>query len=204
MILLSGSLPACLSVAIDSTLKKGEGPQFQRFVNDVASHINDYERYFGSYFSVYDQKASGVDAGSATTGAYVVRTLNTESPGNQIDVKLSGNGFTLPAGTWFIQASAPGNRVDRHKIKLKNTTTTSTADSIKYPVIGSSEFSSSSSWFAQTNSILSGIVSITEETVFTLLHGFQTAYSGSGLGLASNFGGNEHEIYARVTGWRLK
>lgn len=65
-----------------------------------------------------DQKAQNTDGGTFTNGAWRVRDL-TEIEGNLFNgVVLASNQFTIPAGTWLIEWSAPAYEVGQHQTRL--------------------------------------------------------------------------------------
>jgi len=76
---------------------------------------------------VTDQKASGVNGGDFTSGAWRTRDLNTLDDPDSIVSSLSANSFNLTTGTYFIEWSAPAASVDMHQTRLINTT-----DSLTY------------------------------------------------------------------------
>lgn len=79
---------------------------------------------FASYAVICDQKTLGTDGGTFTAGAWRTRDLNTELIDADGIVSISSNQFTLQAGTYFVEASAPAYKVDRHMIKLYQTSGT--------------------------------------------------------------------------------
>jgi hypothetical protein len=145
--------------------------------------------------TISDVKASGGDGGTATSGSYQTRTLNTLSDPLGIVTSLSSNQFTLPAGTYHVEANAPGYAVGRHKIKLRNVTDGSDA------IIGSSENSTPAA-AVQTRSHLNGIVTITSSKTFELQHRVNTTAGTNGFGVSSVFG--DSETYSIVKIRRLK
>ena len=86
-------------------------------------------------FHVRDEKASNVDGGTFTSGAYRTRDLNTTKANDIEGASISANQIILPAGTYYMEASAPAFRVERHKTKLRNITDGSDT------LIGTAEFS---------------------------------------------------------------
>ena len=66
------------------------------------------------YWNIVDQKANGTNAGSFTSGAWRTRDLNTTIGNNTITgSSLSSNQFTLPSGTYRINASSPAYGVNQ-------------------------------------------------------------------------------------------
>ena len=102
---------------------------------------------------VQDQKASGSPGGTSAAASYQTRTLNTVVTNEINGSSLASNQVTLPAGTYYFEASAPGRDASLHKVKLQNITDASV---IK---IGSSEYSSNLDNI-NTRSFVSGNFSI--------------------------------------------
>lgn len=65
-----------------------------------------------------DQKASGTDGGTFTSGAWQTRDLNTEVCDTGGHCSLAGNQFTLADGVYRIWVTAPAHRVDQHQLRL--------------------------------------------------------------------------------------
>jgi len=134
-----------------------------------------------------DVQASGVDGGDFTQNAWQTRVLGVTSGDTGI-VSLSTNQFTLQAGTYHIEASAPAYGVNQHKCKLRNITD-STDD-----IIGSSEQPSSGG--ISTCSFLSGAIVLAGEKIFELQHRCLSTRNGNGFGKKSTFGVDE--VYSQV------
>jgi hypothetical protein len=142
---------------------------------------------------IQDQKANGAQGGTFTNGAWRTRTLNTEIT-DEIGSTLSSNQFTLPSGTYFILARAPGRSVDAHKAKLANISDGTDV------LIGSNSYSDSSVT-TQTDSVISGRFTISSTKIFEIQHRCQTTVATHGFGIDNNFGINE--IYTDVKIWKV-
>ena len=77
---------------------------------------------FTAYAVIADQKTSGTDGGTFTSGAWRTRDLNTEVTDVDNIVSISSNQFTLQAGTYLIKARATAYDCDRHQLRLRNIT----------------------------------------------------------------------------------
>ena len=77
---------------------------------------------FASYAIIGDQKSAGTEGGTFTSGAWQTRDLNTEISDPDGIISISSNQFTLAAGTYLVNASAPAHKVNGHQIRLYNTT----------------------------------------------------------------------------------
>lgn len=143
------------------------------------------------YISIQDQKTSGTAAGTATSGSWQTRVLQTiaSDTGSNV-VSLASNLFTLSAGTYRIRASAPAFGVNSHQIRLQNTTLAATI------LTGSSEFSFQTSAFAQTRSALAGRFTVAAGQALAIQHQFQaTSVGTNGMGDPGSFG---TEVYTIV------
>jgi hypothetical protein len=137
---------------------------------------------------VKDVKASGTDGGTATSGSYQTRTLNTLE-GDSSFVSLSSNQFTLQPGTYQIEASAPTRQVQDNRIKLRNITDSSDT------IIGQNSRVASSVQDG-VNASLTGTFAITSAKVFEIQHRVSSTTATIGYGGACSFG--DSEIYTTV------
>lgn len=161
----------------------------------TASNLTGTGNSFGAQLlHVRDEKASGTSGGSATSGSYVTRTLQTTKTNEISGASLAANQITLPAGTYRIDASAPAYNVDGHQAILLNVTDATT------PVVGTAEHSFSSSG-ALTRSIVKGTFTIAGTKVFELRHHVTTSFASRGLGYETGYG--NVEVYAEVQIWKI-
>jgi hypothetical protein len=137
---------------------------------------------------IKDVKSEGTNGGTFNSGAWQTRDLNTTE--GDTFVSLSSNQFTLPAGTYDIEASAPAFRVASHQARLQNITEGSTA------ITGSTAYSGSSDNYALTSSFVLGRLTLDKETTFEIQHRCQSTQSTSGFGADNNFG--EDNTYTQV------
>jgi hypothetical protein len=141
-----------------------------------------------------DVKASGTAGGTSTTG-YQTRTLNTLVDPTGIVTSLVSNQFILPAGTFEITASAPARQSDAHRIRLRNITDSSTT------LLGSSELAGSGV-VSQSNSIISGQITLSSPKTFEIQHQTNTGRATDGFGAAGSSG--ESEVFTQVKIIRIK
>ena len=141
---------------------------------------------------VRDEKA-GANGGSCIAGNQV-RTLNTIITNEITGASLSSNRITLPAGTYYIDAQAPGFFCGRHRIFLYNYTDSSNI------IIGLQTFSQTSSGTDVNHSFLYGRFTISGQKEIELQHSTQIAKSSNGLGLNRTDGLTG--IFANVLIWR--
>lgn len=140
---------------------------------------------------IADIKASGTAGGTPTAAAQNTRTLNTIiSDPYGIITSLTANTITLQAGTYKVLASAPAYRSDRHQLRFRNTTDSTTA------ITGSSAYTATGDDSA-THSFIDGIFTITAAKAFQVTHYITSAVGGAnGLGIAATTG--EVETYAKI------
>lgn len=156
---------------------------------------------FGSkLLHVQDQKTSGTNGGDAGNNAWNVRDLSTPPLTNEITgASVASNQITLPAGTYYIEASAPAFYVYRHQLRLRTVGGTPTTI-----LTGTSEYSAVNT-SVHTRSFLTGRFTLGSSTTMELQHGTQTARLTNGLGVNSgqSLTGVAHEVYADVKIWKI-
>jgi len=108
-------------------------------------------------------------------------------------VSLNLDRISLPAGDYFVKASAPGFVTDGHRIKLRDIT--GAVDL----VIGTSE-ESAQGGFIMTRSLLNGRFTLAAQSVLELQHWVQTSFA---VGFGTGVGSGPHEVYADVLIWKL-
>lgn len=135
-----------------------------------------------------DQKSQNTAGGTFTSGADRTRTLNTEVSDLAGIVTLSSNQFTLGAGSYYVEWSAPAFAVSSHQSFLYNVTDSSEVKR------GTTELSGGAS-DPSTTSIGSAIVVISGSKAFEIRHRCFSTRATDGFGSASNFG---TEVYTRA------
>ena len=148
-----------------------------------------------------DQKPSNTNGGTFTSGAWRDRTLNSETD-PQSFVTLDGGNvyFSLAAGTYEIDWSAPATMVDKHQTRLMFATNTGFSSGVGY-VYGSSEYVDQNEDINAdcTRSFGTTVKTITETTYFKIQHRCSTTYSSTGFGTPNNFTGDSQvEVYTQV------
>lgn len=136
-----------------------------------------------------DEKATTTAGGTFTAGAWQTRDLNTEIDPDGI-VSLSSNQFTLGAGTYKIEASAPAFKVASHQIKLRDITNSLDV------VIGSSAYNNNSN-VIQTDSFINYVISPSGSTTYEIQHRCGVTSTTQGFGVPTSFGTTE--VYTIVT-----
>jgi hypothetical protein len=151
-------------------------------------------KFESALLHVRDEKASGTDGGTFTSGSFQTRTLNTSVTNEISGASLSSNQITLPSGTYFLYATAPAYGVDTHKLKFRNTTDSSDT------LIGNNQ-RIADALDAATTAHISGRFTIAAQKTFELQHRCNTTDSGDGFGVGANY--SIVEVYADVQIWKV-
>ena len=144
------------------------------------------------YIKLSDTKAANTAGGDFTSGAWRTRTLTTEDTDTGNHCSLASNQFTLAAGTYEIEAYAPAYNVQAHKIRLRNTSDSTT------PIEGTAAYAGKDSGGGgqdQTVSMLHGRFTIASSKTFEIQHQCQTTQATNGFGNPANM---DSEVYTVV------
>ena len=147
-------------------------------------------RGFATYAIICDEKAHNADGGTFTLGAFRTRDLNTEIADPDGIVSISSNQFTLGAGNYLIEASAPAYAVNRHIARLQNITDSTT---VQY---GQAQYTDAAN-FVYNSSVVVARVSITASKTFEIQHRSQSTQSSNGFGVQTAMSGVD-SIYTIV------
>ena len=147
-----------------------------------------------AYAHIADVKASNGAGGTFSPNAWRIRDLNTEISDADGIVSISSNQFTLIAGTYVINYTAPAYRVGSHVTRLYDVTGSSEL------VLGSTEYVSNSNNI-QTNSIGSFIHSPSSSNTYEIHHRCANQALTYGFGVNSNIANNH---YTTVIIYKLK
>ena len=185
----SGSIevdvPAAVSGGdISLTLPNGVGSANQYLANGSTAGELTFVTppgSFTSYAIICDQKAESTNGGTFTSGAWRTRDLNTEIADPDSIVSISSNQFTLGAGSYFIESSAPAYDVGRHQTRLYNATTSSVVQA------GTNAFASLGDKIYNSSIILAR-VTITSNTAFEIQHRSVHSGTSNGFGVNTTFG----------------
>ena len=145
--------------------------------------------YAKSVAVIADVKAYNVGGGAFTGGAWQTRDLNTELDDPENIVTIASNQFTLQAGTYLVEWSAPAIQVNRHRSRLQNITDSTTEAE------GTSEYTTSSNTITN-KSIGACIVTIVSAKAFEVQHYCDTTNS-NGFGINSNLS-SQNSVYTLV------
>lgn len=165
----------------------------------VASLASTAKAFQSQLFHVREAQASGTNGGTFTGGAWRTRTLNSTVVNQITSASLASNQITLPAGTYYIDATAPANMVGGHKAKLFNVTDSTDT------MTGSSEYSDSSGnnfdGYAVTRSRIVGQFTIAGAKTFEIRHISQVTRNTSGFGCDTTSGLSE--TFTEVLIWKV-
>jgi len=139
---------------------------------------------------IEDQKANNTPGGTSVTDVWTQRNLNTVLLNSISGASLASNRITLPAGTYFVEASAPAFESQRHKLKLYNY-----SDSTDI-LIGSSQHTYTTTNYIVTRSFVKGVFTLAAQKVVELRHRVAVGSAAQGFGVESNFG--VIEVYSQI------
>lgn len=147
-----------------------------------------------------DEKASGTEGGSFTSGSWQTRVLNTTSTNTISGASLSSNQITLPTGTYYVKFKAPAYACARHQTRLVSVSGASVS------IVGQTGFTNLPGGSDSADSVSSGdgvfTVPASSSTVIELQHQCATTRLTNGLGLGASFGVNN--VFGVVEIWRTK
>lgn len=139
---------------------------------------------------VREEQANGTNGGSSLTGNNV-RILNTVKSNTITGASLAGNQITLPAGTYYVNASSPAYASDgsarQHKLRFYNVTDASVA------IVGENEAYYN---YNSSRSRGTGTITIAGAKAFSLYDYISLAFATTGLGIAVSSG--DVEVYSDV------
>lgn len=139
----------------------------------------DFQENLG-FVIIQDQKSSGTNGGTFTSGAWQTRDLTVTVHRSIGGYSLAANQFTLPKGAYLIIATAPGHDVNGHAARLQNVTDGLT------PLSGSSEYVGSGDAVV-TKSVILGVFAVNAEKTFEIQHQCQTTRADVGFGVPTTF-----------------
>lgn len=146
--------------------------------------------------TISDVKATATAGGTFTSGAWQTRTLNTLVDGTGIVTSLASNQFTLPAGTYYVDAQAPAYIVNFHKAKLRNITDST---DVLLGTSSSSDGSASAGNGQTTLSIIQGEIVLSSPKVFEIQHQCTLTRATDGFGAVAGFSVSETYTTVKIT-----
>jgi hypothetical protein len=146
------------------------------------------------FLHVREEQPSGTAGGSSTASTWQQRVLNTVKTNGIPGASLAANQITLPAGTYYAEASAPCYAAAACKARLRNATNSATAvvgESVQFPAAAS----------VGGRMRVSGRFTLTASSALQLEQFVNSATATTGLGVPTNSG--EVEVYAEVKIWKI-
>jgi len=148
----------------------------------------------GNYIKLVDSKATGVDGGTFTSGAWRKRTVTEEvDEGNNVSV--SSSVIVLAPGTYRCMIHCPAVRAGLHQARLRNTTDGVTV------LVGTSE-QLGGTIDSSNRSFIVGTFTIATSKNLEIQHRCGTTRSADGFGRGNNFG--ENNIYTVAEFWKKR
>jgi hypothetical protein len=185
-------------IADNGTVTLGSSGDTFQTASGVLSRLGVFE---SQLLHVRDEK--GTTVGGGTSLAYdgsnyssgvQTRTLNTIKTNEITGASLSSNQITLPAGTYYIHSSVPGQKVGNSHHYLYNVTDTSNT-------LTSTTGGVPTSIGITLRSEIYGRFTINSSKVFEIKHFTRYAFSTFGLGEYNNIG-TFPSVYTEVKIWR--
>ena len=168
---------------VEFKLPQTDGSSGQAIVTDSSGNLSFANKgKFASYAVICDQKAQGTGGGTFTLGAWRTRDLNTEIADADGIVSISNNQFTLQAGTYLVNASAPARKVTTNQTALYNVTDSS------YTQYGTVEIAHIS-YIGGSRSVISARFTISSAKAFEIRHFSSHTQATNGFG--TNFGSSD-------------
>ena len=134
-----------------------------------------------------DTKSSGTAGGTFTNGAWRTRDLNTSQFNGITSASLSSNQISLPAGTYYVVATAPAFYTNEHQLRVQNITDSTTA------ILGSTT-GTGQQILNQVQATLSGSFTIAGTKTFELQHRAADTKADNGFGAGISWGDNIYSI----------
>lgn len=141
-------------------------------------------------FALFNEtQASNTAGGTATSGSWFKRVLNTTVTNGITGCTLTSSVISLPAGTYSVTVFAPNYRTDESQFRLQNTSDGTTI------IYGMSNNSRAGSSQVMTGTV-QGYFTLTATKNIELQNRVSTTFATFGLGLPVVFGGDE--VYASI------
>jgi hypothetical protein len=147
-----------------------------------------------AYVNIQDQKASSTAGGTATSGSWQTRTLNTITSDVSGLVVLASNQITMQPGTYTCLIRCPAISVAWHQARLQNISLGTTL------VLGGSSYCNSGASYAQTDSWVIGQFTLVSLAVLEVQHQVNTTRATDGWGVPTAWG---TEVYTVAQFWKI-
>jgi hypothetical protein len=143
-----------------------------------------------TYAIFNETQAAATNGGTFTAGSYVKRVLNTTLINTISGCSIASSVITLPAGTYNVYGFAPAYKVNVHKLRVQNTTASTTIAQ------GVNAYIGSGGDYAMTHSFVNTTFTLTGSTTIELQHRAQSTQTTNGFGVDGGAMGDE--IYAQI------
>ena len=144
-----------------------------------------------AFLHIQDQKTQGTSGGTFTSGAWRTRDLNTVLTNTITGASLAANQITLPAGKYYVEASAPAWYTGKHRARI--------ASGITQLILGFSAFNHTVN-ITNERAIVVGFFSLSEEGGVHLQQICSDTKGNNGFGVESDL---ETEVYSDIRIWRI-
>ncbi len=155
---------------------------------------------FPPFLHIQDQKPQGTDGGTFEAGAWRTRDLNTVLTNTIPGASLANNQITLPAGKYYVEASAPINSTLNYIVGVQAKLYNNTLSSDILIGQGNRHFANTHSGNSAFNSTIFGIIALENTSIITLQHRCGVNQATYGFGYAANF---TTEVYSDIRIWRI-
>jgi hypothetical protein len=145
-----------------------------------------------NYMQVNETQAQNTAGGTAVATTWQTRTLNTILVSTITSATLGSSQITLPAGTYYISATAPAFAINGHRLRVWNVT-----DGLQL-LVGTNQYAPGD----QTDASVKGRFTLGSTKSIRIDHYTQAGRATNGLGVQVNATGYS-EIYASVEIWKL-
>jgi hypothetical protein len=135
-----------------------------------------------------DEKTSGTNGGTFTSGAWRTRDINATQVNTITGASIASNQITLPAGTFYVEVSAPAFAVDQNQARLQNITDSTTT------IIGQCSYTAPA--VCAASAIIVGQFTITSSKTFEVQHQCNYTRANDGFGTQNAFG---TQVYTTVS-----
>ena len=146
-----------------------------------ASQLNGVVDNFSDIAIFNETQAAYTTGGTFTTGAWETRVLNTTVVNNIASCTLATNAVSLPAGTYYMVATAPAFQVNNHQLRIFNSTDSTEA------ALGCQLYNYSNVE-ATTAAEVKGVVTITGTKSFVVEHRCSVTKASQGFGTTMIWG----------------
>jgi hypothetical protein len=146
----------------------------------------------GGGFAIFNEtQAINTNGGSSVANTFTKRVLNTTNVNTITGCSIASSVITLPAGSYYVTGSAPFHQTVGTRIRLQNTTDSTTAILGQNCILASGEN-------VDYGATLLGYFTIAASKNFELQYYVTAAVASTGLGRANNMG-SMSEVYGEIS-----